>query len=49
MTPANDTLADSIRRRAFRSRNVRSARKLFALAEEAGSVRFATQPGAGRP
>ena len=36
---ANDTLADSIRRRAFRSGNPRTARKLLALAAEAWAIR----------
>ena len=48
MQAANDTLADSIRRRAFRSGNVRVARRLLALAAEAGSIQFVAPPFAPR-
>lgn len=45
VSPSNDTLADSIRRRAFRSRDPRRARKLLALADEAHTIKPVTGEG----
>lgn len=46
MTQEQIEIAARIRRRAFRSRNVATARKLLRLAEEVRFVRFAAPPRA---